>query len=179
MASLAFTFFDAPDSSKSAQVFVGVLEDRSATQGHPIAYTIRVDGRSIGVYASPAHGGSLVLSGTLEGMTKSHATVSGFGGTAQVKKEGHFKGAWAFTDFQGSHYAWDVKFSGSKWRLLDSAKQEIASFDRTAWKSDIEGTLHIHLQIPDDLLALVLLTNKLVHNRVKSSEQASANIKPA
>ncbi|KAJ1957679.1 hypothetical protein GGI12_004956 [Dipsacomyces acuminosporus] len=179
MSVLVFTYFDATDSSKSAQVFAGKLADRSDTQGLPIAYTVRVDGRHIGVYASPAHGGNLVISGALEGITKSHATLTGFSGSASVKKEGHFKGAWSFVDFSGNHYHWDVKFTGSGWRLLDAANQELARFERKSWKNDIEGHLFILQHLSEDLLALVVLTSKLVHNRVKGSEQGSLNVHPA
>lgn len=64
-----------------------------------LAYTVRVDGRSISVYTSPSQGGHVLLSRILESMTKSHADVHGFNASAKVKKDGVFKGAWSFVDF--------------------------------------------------------------------------------
>jgi hypothetical protein len=67
---------------------------------------------------------------------------------------------------------------GRAWKLLDPAKNTIADFDRSSWKTDIEGRLTIHTSIPESLLVLIILTNKLVHNLVKRSEQGGANVVP-
>jgi hypothetical protein len=179
MTITVFTIFDAADSSKSAQVYAGQFKERAELQRQPPAYTVRIEGRNISVYASPSHGGHVLLSGTLEGLTNSHVLMVSFNKSAQVRNDDIFKGAWAFVDFEGKKYVWDVEFWGGAWKLVYATKTTITSFDRKAWKSDIEGHLSIHTSIPESLLILIILTNKLVHNRVKSSEQASTNWRPS
>lgn len=88
---------------------MGSFKEPAEIKSDPLAYTVRVDGRNVSVYASPSQGGNVLLSGTLEGMTKSHGQVHGFSGVAKVKKEGVFKAAWSFVDFNGNA-VWDVEF---------------------------------------------------------------------
>ncbi|ORX73755.1 hypothetical protein DL89DRAFT_263773 [Linderina pennispora] len=147
-----FTFFDAHDTSKSAIVYSGHFGTKDSTVGHPIAYTVQVERRNIAVYGSPSTGGQVLVAGSLEGITRSYASLSGIGGSGSAKKEGHFRGAWSFTDFKGNAYKWDVKVIRNQYRLT-------------------KGHLYILKPISEDLLSLVILTKQLVHNRTRSSEQ--------
>jgi hypothetical protein len=70
----------------------------------------RVDGRNVSVCASPSQGGNVLLSGTLEGMTKSHYQKHGFNCAAKTKKEGVLKDDCSFVDFNGNEFVWDVGF---------------------------------------------------------------------
>ncbi|CAM0139079.1 unnamed protein product [Umbelopsis sp. WA50703] len=162
-----------PGSSKSAQVYRGLFSERSEVQDVAVAYNVNIEGRNIHITHSPDC--EILLSGRLNGITKSHGILQGYQGSALVQKHGVFRSSWKFIDFSGSLYRWDVEFRGGAWRLLDVDSQVIAEFDRSAWKEDIEGRLTIHASVPESRLALIILTNKLVHNRVRSGEQSSAH----
>ncbi|CAO3673615.1 unnamed protein product [Umbelopsis ramanniana] len=174
MTITTFTFFDDPESSKSAQVFKGQFKDRSELREQPRAYTVHIDGRNLHLRESTSYGGYALLFGTLKGFSKSRAQIEGFRKTAHVKKDGIYTGAWAFVDFEGKQYTWNVSFFRGSWKLPDTTGTTIASFDRQTWKTDIEGHLTIHTDIPESLLALIILTSKLVHNRVKSKEKSGS-----
>jgi hypothetical protein len=174
MTTTTFTFFDEPESSKSAQVYKGQFKGRSELGRQPRAYTVRIDGQNISLRESTSYGGYALLSGTLKGFRRNHAQIEGFNKTAHVKTDGWFTGAWAFVDFDGKGYAWNVSFPRTSWKLLDTMGVAIASFNRQKWKTDIEGHLTIHTNIPESLLALVILTSKLVHNRVKGKEKSGS-----
>ncbi|KAJ2963237.1 hypothetical protein NQZ79_g1730 [Umbelopsis isabellina] len=171
--SLVFTFFDMRGSSKSAQVYCGQFNDRSQLQDLTVAYGVKIEGRNICATSSPS--GEVLLSGRLVGVTKSHSTLHGYQGSAIVQKDGLFGSSWKIIDFAGNAYKWDVEYREGAWKLLDVDNKVIAEFDRSAWKQDIKKRLNIRPDVPESRLALIILTNKLVHNRVSSVVKSSVN----
>ncbi|CAO3591052.1 unnamed protein product [Absidia cylindrospora] len=144
----------------------------------PIAYRIKVKRGEFWLYDGQPkdYGRRELLHGLFDGALGFHAPtgeIRGYNTVTDFGPSGFFGHKLKFVDgHTGYKYKWKTDIIGSYWELKDSAKQIIASFECHKFQMSRQGRLTIHKDnIPEHLMALILLTHKLVHNQIKYKKQ--------
>ncbi|KAJ1895846.1 hypothetical protein LPJ66_004343 [Kickxella alabastrina] len=173
----SFTFFRKSVFSKGAIIYGGEVKSESAAAKQAIApvYDIDFDGHDFALryITQSLTSGMTVLLGQTDGMAKRSARIEGFNSGTTAKRTGWFFSGWTFVDFMGNKFTWIDSWWTTSWTLYDAGGKKIATFSRSMFVIIRCGTLVIHEPVPDSLMALILLTCKMVHNTLKRHERIS------
>ncbi|KAJ2813737.1 hypothetical protein H4S07_000447 [Coemansia furcata] len=114
-----------------------------------------------------------LLTGKYEGFTARTMSLTGFGATTKAKQAGMWKLGWKFIDFSSNEFTWHVSAMSSSWTLTDQGGRVVAKFTRARLRISKLGVLEVMERVDEALLALILVTCKIVHHDVQESEQNS------
>ncbi|SAM03454.1 hypothetical protein [Absidia glauca] len=185
--SIVFTYFNDDAYGHGARVYPGKVRTEYRT---PLAFRIKTGPNEFSLYdgSRPYFGQlPLILHGRFDGVggsDRSSGKIQGFHtihnlglDTPTLSFSSTSHRCYYFVDaFSGIKYKWKVNWWGNGWKLVDERNnQTVASFKKasssTTFLSNamLQGRLTI-LQpgLPEHLLALILLTQKLVHNRLQT-----------
>ncbi|KAJ1850511.1 hypothetical protein LPJ73_003419 [Coemansia sp. RSA 2703] len=119
---------------------------------------------------------TVVLKGEYHGLTCSSATIEGFNSSASANRRSKLKYGWSFVDFNSNEFQWFTTVLGHTYTLRDGNNKEVAKFVLRLRDYRAVGTLTIlEENMPEQLLALVMLTCKIVHNNMCCSDAPVAS----
>ncbi|KAJ2621181.1 hypothetical protein GGI25_005405 [Coemansia spiralis] len=164
-----FTFF-RKTLSQSAVVFHGDL-DKKPEDGESIQplYHINIKRGSLELLQPTATGMQSVLTGSFDSITRRSATIRSTSGLSAVKSNGILSSGWTFI-YLSDKYKWTVSTWNNSWTLKDINDRPLAKFTRFSFKFKKMGKLEVYKELDPVLIAMVMLTCKLVYNTVHASE---------
>ncbi|ORZ23291.1 hypothetical protein BCR42DRAFT_404426, partial [Absidia repens] len=166
-----FTFFNDGVFSHVAHVYPGKVKNEHSTS---VIFTISISPSEFLLYDSRSkllrH--QVLLRGVFGGLNRSSGRIYGFNVIHKLGLSGLLSRNYCFIDgFTGMKFRWKISWWGNGWKLMDPSNNKIASFRRKSFKMSMQGRLTIHQQgLPEHLVHLILLTNQLVHDRLKVKE---------
>ncbi|KAJ1850502.1 hypothetical protein LPJ73_003422 [Coemansia sp. RSA 2703] len=168
--STVYTLVKPTTYTPCALVYAGSAESKSwktALQEPPL-YEINFRGRYIELRQTISESTTtVVLKGEYHGLTRSSATIEGFNSSASAKRRSKLKYGWSFVDFNSNEFQWFTTVLGHTYTLRDGNNKEVAKFVLRLRDYRAVGTLTIlEENMPEQLLALVMLTCKIVHNNM-------------
>ncbi|KAJ2402033.1 hypothetical protein GGI23_001002 [Coemansia sp. RSA 2559] len=165
MANTATTFTIFRKSALSLDGLAFSGEHRKNPQkenGMLPAYQINIGNKSLGLLEQTPAGLEPAITGYFEGISLTKALLHTRSSLSSARSNNTFSRGWTFV-YLSSEYKWKVSLTGTKWTLTDMNKQAVASFKRSSWKMMHIGTLTIHALADPELMALIILTCKMVH----------------
>ncbi|KAJ2461362.1 hypothetical protein GGF42_000235 [Coemansia sp. RSA 2424] len=146
--------------NKKTLIYHGMLESSSqATDLEPV-WSMHI-GDSTGSLNS-GRSGAVIMTTTIDRVKKDQAqfayqgkmTNGGFDST---------KSTWVFHDFDGRRYEWMAGIMQNCWKLEDSDGHVVAQYIGMSRDYKVKGTLTFQSKVNESLIALILLTTKLIN----------------
>ncbi|KAJ1725429.1 hypothetical protein LPJ53_000359 [Coemansia erecta] len=166
--STVYTLVKPTTYTPCALVYEGSAESKNwkTEMQYPPLYEINFRHRHIELRQTISESTTTaVLKGEYHGLTRSSATIEGFNSSVSAKRRSKLKYGWSFVDFSGNEFKWFTTVLGHTFTLCDVNNKEVAKFVLRLRNYRVAGTLTIlEEKMPEQLLALVMLTCKLVHN---------------
>ncbi|KAJ2724660.1 Catalyzes methyl transfer from S-methylmethionine (SMM) to adenosyl-L-homocysteine (AdoMet) [Coemansia sp. Benny D115] len=171
-----YTFCSKGFFSRSALIYEGSLDNTVSAadlkkNSSPHKYEVKVSGRSIELRQDA----ELLISGKFNSIWKRSAALIDHNSSLTIKRVDLFMQGWRFVAADGKEYRWRVPIRKGVWTLRNPENEVIAQFHRTPLVPGRIGDLHI-MDASDELLPMVLLTCKLVHNTVKILDGGSGQL---
>ncbi|KAJ2411184.1 hypothetical protein H4218_004428 [Coemansia sp. IMI 209128] len=157
--------------SQSALVFPGDFKNRTtAAENTEAIYEIASKWRTITLSPLREVSSEPLLRGKYEGWTGRTVRLNGFGGETVAKRRGCMSLGWSFVDFMSNEFSWHVSTWSTSWTLTDAGGRVVAKFTRAGFKLSKMGVLEVMERVDEVLLALILISCRLVHQSVHESE---------
>ncbi|KAJ2485488.1 hypothetical protein IWW37_005927 [Coemansia sp. RSA 2050] len=176
--SLIFSLYYKGTFSHSVLVLPGDYKNRStALENAEAIYEIISKWRTITLtpLKEAVVGSEPLLSGKYEGWTSHTVRLSGFNKATVAKRMGCMNLGWKFIDFMSNEFCWRVSGWNSSWTLTDAGGRVVAKFTRAGGlRLSKMGVLEVMENVDEPLLALILLSCRLVHQSVQDSEHHSS-----
>ncbi|KAJ1941914.1 hypothetical protein FBU59_003361 [Linderina macrospora] len=148
----------------SSLIYYGDLKNSLEDSTHRDPdYSIEIRGnKHIFLTLNPHSDPIPLLSGKYTGFTHRHATLKGYGGKFKAERI-PFGKRWTFTDGLGSWYNWyHTAAEDDVMTLKDHNKNVLATFRKHMFGLKSEGVLTVSPEIPEWMLAMVVVTVKLL-----------------
>ncbi|KAI8332671.1 hypothetical protein BC941DRAFT_436290 [Chlamydoabsidia padenii] len=179
--SIVFTYFNDDAFGHGARVYPGKVRTEYRM---PLAFRIKTGPNEFSLYDNRYFTQPLLLHGRFDGLggsNRSSGKIQGYNTIHNLGLSDGLFNRWDYyfvDDYTGIKYRWKVNWWGTGWKLVDERNNsKVASFVRkssSAFSHNMQGRLTILQQgLPEHLLALIILTQKLVHNRINAKEMES------
>ncbi|KAJ2802650.1 hypothetical protein H4R21_002334 [Coemansia helicoidea] len=170
-----YTYFRDSTFGNGAVLYSGELPELPAAESDAKPdYEIESHRRTFALHESGDSDKHTVLTGKFNGLFRTSAVIRGEQLVSLANKRGIFNDGWVFT-YLADTYTWKVAIFGKRWELRDSSKTVLARMERAQWRYTKIGVLEFLADVDRDLKHLVILTCKIVHWQIKSSEAAAAS----
>ncbi|KAJ2263373.1 hypothetical protein GGI01_000790 [Coemansia sp. RSA 376] len=168
-----FTLFNKGAFSQRALVFDRDFKNRSeALENAEPLYQVNTKWSTVEILHNTATGPKALLSGNYKGWLKRSVSLNGFGSNTLAKRTAVVRSGWSFVDFTSNEFTWRVSGWSTSWTLTDVNGSVVAKLTRATLHRNKLGTLEIMEDVPESLLALILVTCKLVHQTVVDGERS-------
>ncbi|KAJ1963924.1 hypothetical protein GGI12_001750 [Dipsacomyces acuminosporus] len=168
-----YTFFNKGFFTHGAEVYQGVLEQiPEPSENKAPDFTINVQYRNIVISENTGIASRELITGKFEGFLRHAAVLNGYHTMTRAKRIGVLKCGWSFVDFSSNEFTWRSSTWDKTFTLTDCNGEVIAIFHRAMRKVKLTGTLDVLVKVPESLLALILVTCKMVHCTVKEKERS-------
>ncbi|CAO3639025.1 unnamed protein product [Cunninghamella blakesleeana] len=166
-----YTFF-REKSGGSARVYYGTFEKEEQIN-QPVAYRINMTKKISELYDGRNNNEPILRSRYLDSK-KEEAIIEGYHTEFKFTKSGFLSEKWKWSDplNKNKSYKWEIDVFGSRWKLKDDDNNTlIASFQRSDFSFRKQGVLTVYYQVDPFLLSCIILSHKIIHQRVKKDEE--------
>ncbi|CAO3639412.1 unnamed protein product [Cunninghamella blakesleeana] len=170
-----YTYFKDKGGNGSARIYYGVWDKEDTNQ--PLQYRIKMSCRTGELYdETDIHKSRKepLLVFRMENCSQDKGEMISEDGTVfSMKQHGVWSIKWTFLDGFNHHrpYTWKINGWETSWSLTDDLDgQTIAEFKRSNLSIKKQGVLTIYVQVAPYFLSCILLSHKILHQKLKEDE---------
>ncbi|KAJ2741351.1 hypothetical protein GGI20_005246 [Coemansia sp. BCRC 34301] len=146
--------------NKKTLVYHGMLECSSQATGLEPVWSMHMGDNMASL--NSGRNGALIMTATTDRIKRDQAQFSYQGKMTNGGFDAN-KSTWAFYDFDGKRYEWIAGIMQNCWKLEDPEGQVVAQYIGMSRDYKVKGTLNFQSKVNESLIALVLLTTRLIN----------------
>lgn len=169
-----YTYFRDEGGNGAARIYYGAWDNEDKNQ--PLQYRIKMTRNTGELYDETdmyTKSREPLLAFRMDNCSQSKGEMIGYGTTFSMKQHGIWSIKWTLMDGLDNNrpYTWKINSCENRWTLKDDVYgHTIAEFKRSSFSIKKQGVLTIYVQIAPYFLSCILLSHKILHQKLKEDE---------